>query len=54
MFILLSFGDLLDVESPVKAELCDVVVTHLGRHLSLLLQLESVWYVVSGRISIKM
>ena len=47
MLVLLSFGDFLDIKPPVKAELSDVAVTHLGCHLALLLQLQSVWYVVS-------
>ena len=39
MFVLLGFGYFLDVKPPVEAELGDVAVSHLGRHLALLLQL---------------
>ena len=48
LFILLSLGDFFDVEPPVKTELGDVAVTHLGRHLGLLLQLQSVGNVIPG------
>ena len=47
LFILLSLGDFFDVEPPVKTELGDVAVAHLGGHLGLLLQLQSVGDVIS-------
>ena len=47
MFVLLSFGDFFDVKPPVKTELGDVAVAHLGCHLSLLLQFQSVGNVIS-------
>ena len=47
LFVLLSFGDFFDVKPPVKTELGDVAVAHLGRHLGLLLQLQSVGDVIS-------
>ena len=46
LFILLSLGDFFDVEPPVKTELGDVAVAHLGCHLRLLLQFEPVWDVI--------
>ena len=48
MLGLLNFRKLLDVKPPVKAELGDVRVPHLGRYLSLLLKFQSVGNVVPG------
>ena len=47
LFVFLSFGDFFDVKPPVKTELGDVAVAHLGGHLGLLLQLQSVGDVIS-------
>ena len=47
LFILLSLGDFFYVEPPVKTELGDVAVAHLGCHFRLLLQLQSVGNVIS-------
>ena len=48
----LHFRKLLDVQPPVKTELGDVGVTHLGRYLCLFLQFQSVGYVVPGKTKI--
>ena len=47
LFVLLGFGDFFDVKTPVETELGDVAVAHLGCHLSLLLQFQSVGNVIS-------
>ena len=47
LFVFLSFGDFFDVKPSIKTELGDVAVTHLGGHLGLLLQLQSVGDVIS-------